>query len=167
MSATIWISWVARREDWEVAGKMSLHLLSSPAWLAAWHATRSTCIFMASHRPGYQKCLQFFSCSVADCCEVRSLFSCWYPFPPFYLESSNIVAVTKSWFLIDSSNSTMIYWKPNMYKESRVSLYEANRMTIKQGIGKHKAPTQESNTEKQTLRVSASGPTTLLVLLPP
>lgn len=70
--------------------------------------------------------------------------------PFFYLESSNIIAVTKSWFLTDPSNSTMIYWKPNMYKESRVSLYEANRMTIKQGIGKHKAPTQESNTEKQT-----------------
>jgi hypothetical protein len=57
--------------------KMSSSLLSSPAWLASWHATRSTCIFMASHKPGYQKLLQYFFCSVAGCSEVHSLFSCW------------------------------------------------------------------------------------------
>lgn len=67
---------------------------------------------------------------------------------------------------MDSSNPTVIYWKPNMNKESQVLLYEANKMIVNGGIGKHRALTQESNTEKQTLGVSVLGPTILVLLAP-
>jgi hypothetical protein len=53
-----------------------------------------------------------------------------------------------------------------MNKESQVLLYEANKMIVNGGIGKHRALTQESNTEKQTLGVSVLGPTILVLLAP-